>query len=289
MRMSRKSKTCPDCGLSRPEPYRLATFRPRLFYRLSMNRFLAPIFIAFLLCCVAPVAQARDLVVFAAASLKNVLDDAAYAFETERGTPVAISYSGSAALARQIQQGAPADIYISANMEWMDLLEEDALIRPASRAVLAGNRLVLIGEAPGELPLTEDSLRSALAGNERLAMGQVSAVPAGIYGKAALDAMNLWGLVSASIVQTDNVRAALRLVALGEAQLGIVYATDAGVDAGAHILAEFPSETHPPILYPAAITADSIHADANEFMAFLRSGEGQQIFAAHGFLPGQAP
>ena len=254
-----------------------------------MKRLVSSCLLALALCLAASAAPARDLVVFAAASLKNVLDDIAVAFETSHGTPLALSYAGSAALARQIQHGAPADLYISANTLWMDLLRDQALIRPGTRTVVAGNRLVLIGTQPEQLDLTLSALETALGPDGRLAMGHVQAVPAGIYGKAALEALDVWTPLSPRAVQTDNVRAALRLVTLGEARLGVVYATDAQADENVHVRAVFPQEVHPPIQYPAALTTESTHPDAPDLLRFLQSDQGAGIFAAHGFLPGPAP
>ena len=253
-----------------------------------MKRLIHSILLCLVLCVSAPAAQARDVVVFAAASLKNVLDEAAAAFEATHEASVVLSYGGSSALARQIQYGAPADIFVSANAQWMDLLEDEDLIQSASRAVLAGNRLVLIAGEPGTVELTPHALRNALGAEGRLAMGHVRAVPAGIYGKAALEALGAWDLLSPNVVQTDNVRAALRLVTLGEAQFGIVYVTDAQQDERARVVAVFPQSTYPPIVYPAALTRDSTNPDAEVLLRFLQSDAAAQIFAKHGFLPGPA-
>ncbi len=234
----------------------------------------------------AGAAHARDVVVFAAASLKNVLDDALALYETETGSTVAVSYAGSSALARQIEQGAPADIFVSANVEWMYFLEDQGLVDLETRRVLAGNRLVVIGSDERSLDWTLDDLQATLGPQGRFAMALVDAVPAGIYGKAALDNLGFWSALAPSVVQTDNVRAALRLVALGEAELGIVYATDALLDTSVHVLATFDAELHAPVRYPAALVTDSQHSKAAAVLDFLGSPAAQAIFASHGFLPG---
>ena len=261
-----------------------------LSYRPGMIRRFHTLLLLCVWTLLAGAAQARDdVIVFAPASLKNVLDAALSLYQMQSGTPVAVSYAGSSALARQIQHGAPADIFISANDDWMDVLEQDGLVIPDSRRVLAGNRLVLIGAQPGEIALSADALRDRLGDDGRLAMALVNAVPAGIYAKAALDHLGLWDALSPFVAQTDNVRAALRLVSLGEAQLGIVYATDARIAQDVHILARFDPDTHPPIRYPAARVADSPNPNADAVLDFLSGPDAQAVFAAHGFQPGDAP
>ncbi len=252
-----------------------------------MTRLLLSLCLFCLFSISAGAAYARDVVVFAAASLKNVLDDALALYEVETGSTVAVSYAGSSALARQIEQGAPADIFVSANVEWMDFLEDQDLVDPETRRVLAGNRLVVIGPEDHSLEWTLESFQSALGPQGRLAMALVNAVPAGIYGKAALNTLGLWSDLAPSVVQTDNVRAALRLVALGEAELGVVYATDALLDTSVHVLATFNPELHAPVRYPAALVTDSQHPDAAAVLDFLETPAAQAIFAAHGFLPGE--
>lgn len=251
-----------------------------------MTRLLLSLCLICLFSIPAGATHARDIVVFAAASLKNVLDDALTQYEVETGSTVAVSYAGSSALARQIEQGAPADIFVSANIEWMDFLEVQRMVDPATRRVLAGNRLVVIGSEKQSLNWTLDDLQAALGPQGRFAMALVNAVPAGIYGKAALDNLGFWPALAPSVVQTDNVRAALRLVALGEAELGIVYATDARLDTSVHVLATFDAALHAPVRYPAALVTDSQHPDAATVLNFLASPAAQAIFAAHGFLPG---
>ena len=232
---------------------------------------------------VAPAAVAAETVtVFAAASLKNALDEVSESFDEAR---VAISYAGSSTLARQIQQGAPADVYISANPQWMDILEQDGLITAESRIDLLGNRLVLI--AHGDLREASVTIAPGmdlahLLGEGRLAMALVDAVPAGMYGKAALQSLGEWEAVAPKVAQTDNVRAALALVARGEAPMGIVYATDAAAEDVA-ILGEFPAATHPAIIYPAAAVTGRDSPAALAFLAYLRGPAARAAFEAQGF------
>jgi len=225
------------------------------------------------------------VVVFAAASLKNALDDVVAQWEAETGGAVTVAYAGSSALARQIQQGAPADVFISANVAWMDELEADGLIRPGSRRDLLRNRLVLIAHgrdaAPVEVAAGFDL--PGLLGDGRLAMALVDAVPAGLYGKAALSALGVWDSVAPRVAQADNVRAALALVARGEAPYGIVYATDATADDNVTVVATFPAESHPPIVYPAALAAGSDAGDAAALLAYLGSAPARPLFERQGF------
>lgn len=224
-----------------------------------------------------------DVTVFAAASLKGGLDDAAEAWTAKTGTKVRLSFAGSSALARQILQGAPADLFISASTEWMDVVEADGLLAPITRHDLFGNRLVLIAHGEAEpITLTRETDMSALLGENRLAMALVDAVPAGIYGKAALEWFGYWPDVRDRIAQTDNVRAALALVAWGEAPFGIVYATDAAAEPKVSVVATFPLASHPPIVYPAA-RLKGAGEDAAEFLEFLSSSEGAPFFEARGF------
>lgn len=232
-------------------------------------------------------AQARPLVVFAAASLKNALDGAAQAWSQGAGRPIPrISYAASNTLAKQIEQGAPADLFFSADADWMGHLERNKLIRPGSRVDLLSNRMVLIAPRSTPLSLTLRpgvDLTSALGKDGRIAMGNVDAVPAGKYGKAALEHLGAWPGVKDRLAQAESVRAALALVARGEAPLGIVYATDAAAEPGVRIVAAFPVESHPPIIYPLAILRESTHPDAPGFLGFLRGGAAKALFEAQGF------
>ena len=203
-------------------------------------------------------AQGRDVLVFAAASLKNALDEAAAQWQRESGKKVAISYAASNTLIKQIEQGAPADMFISADLDWMDYGQQKGLIKPDTRSNLLGNRLVLV--APKDSNVSANiqpgfDLAALLKGG-RLAMGNVDAVPAGKYGKAALEKLGAWDGVKDKIAQAETVRAALVLVARGEAPLGIVYQTDAASDPTVKIVGTFPENTHPPIIYPIALTKD---------------------------------
>ncbi len=238
------------------------------------------------LICLSPgFAAAEAVTVFAAASLKTALDAVADGFEAGAGAEVTLSYAGSSALARQIVRGAPADIFLSASPDWMDRVAAEGLLEPGSRRDLLGNRLVLIAPAPGPRPVSLDTETdlTALLGGGRLAMALVEAVPAGIYGRQALTHFRLWDAVAGQVAQTDNVRAALALVARGEASLGIVYATDARAEPRVAVLAAFPEESHGPILYPVARLARS-GPEAAAFLAHLTSPEAAAIFTAHGFI-----
>jgi molybdate transport system substrate-binding protein len=230
-------------------------------------------------------AQERTVTVFAAASLKNALDEIGQAYTARSGVRVVVSYASSAALARQIEQGAPAELFISADVGWMDHVAERKLIRTESRLDLLGNSLVLI--APKDSAVETQMLApyfdlAALARNGRIAVGDVRSVPAGRYAKAALEALGIWASVEKRLAMAENVRAALALVARGETPLGIVYATDAKVEPGVKVIGTFPDGSHPPITYPAALTA-SAKADAPAFLNFLRSGAARAVFERYGF------
>lgn len=232
-------------------------------------------------------ANAETVTVFAAASLKNALDDIGGAFERASGHDVTIAFAGSSTLARQIQQGAPADIFISANPAWMDILARDGLIVAETRFDLTGNRLALIAYDAALAPfeIGPDMDLADRLGSGRLAMALVNAVPAGIYGKAALTALGQWAAIAPKLAQTDNVRAALALVATGEAPFGIVYATDAAAsNGGVAVVGLFPTESHPPIVYPAAAIAPVRSAAILALLAFLASDDGQARLQRHGFV-----
>ena len=230
-------------------------------------------------------AQTRDVVVFAAASLKNALDDAGASWMRETGKRVTISYAASNALAKQIEAGAPADLFFSADLDWMDHLASKGLIKPESRVSLLGNALVLVAAKGSamQVALQPGIDLAAILGSNRLAMGHVDAVPAGKYGKAALEHLGAWAGVKGKVAQADNVRAALLLVSRGEAPLGIVYRTDAVSDPNVSIVATFPEGSHPPIVYPVALTKDSANPDAVAFLAFLRSDKSRPFFDKQGF------
>lgn len=227
-----------------------------------------------------------SVTVFAAASLKNAMDGVAAAWRARTGHEVVVSLAGSSALARQIQAGAPADIFISANADWMDRLEEDGLLIEGTRRDLLANSIVLVAHGGKAAPLEISPVLdlSGLLGEERLAMALVEAVPAGVYGKAALTRLGLWDAVAPKVAQADNVRAALALVATGEAPFGIVYATDAAAEPGVSVIGTFPADTHPPIVYPAAALGGRDNPLAVDFLAFLDSDEAAMIFAGEGFV-----
>lgn len=240
--------------------------------------------IALLLTLIPAPLWAQDVTVFAAASLKNALEQAAAVWTQDTGTKVVLSFAGSSALARQIDAGAPADLFISANEGWMDHLAAQGLIQTDSRVVLLGNRLVLIGPAGAAPlgPLGPGTDLAARLGTDRLALALTEAVPAGIYAKAALVHLGLWPQVADKTAPTDNVRAALALVALGETPLGVTYASDAVAQPKVSVLATFPADSHPAIHYPAALISDKAQAAA--FLDFLQTPRAQAIFADAGFL-----
>ncbi|MDP5365681.1 MAG: molybdate ABC transporter substrate-binding protein [Paracoccaceae bacterium] len=230
-------------------------------------------------------AAAAEVTVFAASSLTDALGRVAAVWEAATGHRVVLSFAGSSALARQIQQGAPADILISASQDWMDAVAGTGDLRADSRRDILANRLVLIAHGADAAPVTLDSSLdiAGLLGGGRLSMALVDAVPAGIYGKAALRHLGLWDSVAPMVAQSDNVRAALAFVARNEAPLGIVYATDAGVESDVSIIATFPADSHAPITYPAAITAQSHSPVAQEFLDFLSSDTARVIWRDFGF------
>jgi molybdate transport system substrate-binding protein len=230
-------------------------------------------------------AQTRDPLVFAAASLKNALDDINAQWQRETGRKAVISYGASPALARQIEQAAPADMFISADLDWMDYLQQRNLIKTDTRSNLLANRIVLIApkDSTASIRIAPGFNLAALVGNSRLAMADTNAVPAGKYGKAALEALGVWNSVAGRIAQSENVRAALLLVARGEAPAGIVYRTDAAAEPGVKILDAFPENTHPPIVYPVALTASSTNPDVVIFLAYLKSARSMLLFEKQGF------
>lgn len=232
-------------------------------------------------------ARAGDVLVFAASSLKTALDQVAADWRDRTGKVVTISYAGSSSLARQIEQGAPADLFISASVDWMDYLQSAGLIRSGMRTDLLGNRLVLVahGAEAAKIELDAGTGLAGLLGDEPLAMALVDSVPAGVYGKQALMSLGQWDAVSPKVAQTDNVRAALALVSSGEAPFGIVYASDAVADAGVSVVAVFAQESHAPIIYPAAVTANATSVDAQAFLEALRGPGAAEIFRAQGFEP----
>lgn len=228
----------------------------------------------------------RPLVVFAAASLQTALDAIAAHWKQETGKSVSLSYAASSALARQIDQGAPADLFAAADLDWMDWAAQRKLIQPDSRRILLENTLVLVEPAslpPTSLTLVPGFPLAQMLGNSRLAVGQIPAVPAGRYAREALTTLQVWDAVAPKLAGADNVRAALAWVARGEARFGIVYATDARSEPRVRVVAPFPANSHTPILYPFAITATSRHPDAKTFLDALSSPAAIRIFEAEGF------
>ena len=225
--------------------------------------------------------RSEPLTVFGAASLGDVLTEIAASYPS----PVRFSFAASSTLARQIEAGAPADIITLASVEWTDYLAERELILPETRANAAGNRLVLIAPAGAEaIALTAESIASLLGSDGRLVIGDPAHVPAGIYTRAALEHLGLWETVADRLALADNVRAALALVARGEAPLGVVYATDAAIAPEVQIIAEFPADSHPTIAYPIAIVAGQDGPRPRAFLALILGPEGRAIFRRHGFL-----
>jgi molybdate transport system substrate-binding protein len=247
---------------------------------------------ALLVICVLPLgaraqqqAPDRSILVFAAASMKNALDDVDAAFAKQSGIAVVASYDASSALMKQIEQGAPADVFISADLKWMDYGSEKKLIDDKTRVNLLGNTLVLItgkDSKLGNVTISPSLDLAGFAGEGRIATGDVRAVPIGIYAKSALQKLGLWDAVEPNLAMVGNVRAALVLVARGEAPLGIVYATDAKVEPAVRIIAAFPDDSHEPIVYPAAATPSAKPAAAL-YLSFLRSAAARGIFERYGF------
>jgi len=252
-------------------------------------RRLAGVFFSFAILCGAtssPVlAQDNSLIVFAAASMKNALDDIDAAFTTKTGIKVVASYAASSALAKQIEQGAPADIFVSADTDWMDYSVNKKNINEPTRINLLGNSIVLI--APKDSKIDHVTIEQGfdlakLAGHGKIATGDVRAVPVGKYAKAALEKLGAWQAGEPKFAMAESVRAALTLVARGEASLGIVYATDAKVEPGVSIVGSFPADSHPAIIYPVAATT-AARAEAGDYLAFLRSSVAKMVFEKYGF------
>jgi molybdate transport system substrate-binding protein len=250
---------------------------------------IAGLFAAFtILCgsaCSPALAQDKSLTVFAAASMKNALDDINAAYTAKTGVKVVASYAASSALAKQIEQGAPADIFISADINWMDYAIGKKDINEATRINLLGNSIVLI--APKDSKIENVTIGQGfdlakLAGPGKIATGDVKAVPVGKYARAALEKLGAWQAAEPKFAMAESVRAALTLVARGEAALGIVYSTDAKVEPGVKIVGTFPEDSHPPIIYPVAATATA-KAGAADYLAFLRSSAAKTIFEKYGF------
>jgi molybdate transport system substrate-binding protein len=231
-------------------------------------------------------ATAQDAVtVFAAASLKNALDEINSACKADVGEKATISYAASSALAKQIEQGAPADVFISADLAWMNYLSDNDLTRKDTETKLLGNSIVLVAPADStaSTEIAPNFDLAALLGDGRLAMANVEAVPAGKYGKAALEKLGVWASVEGKVAQAENVRAALALVSTGEAPLGIVYKTDAAADPKVKIVGAFPADSHAPIVYPVAQIAGSKNDDTHAFLKCLQTAKAKALFEKQGF------
>jgi molybdate transport system substrate-binding protein len=230
-------------------------------------------------------AQDKTITVFAAASMKNALDDVNAAFTKSTGIKVVASYAASSALIQQIENGAPADVFVSADLDWMDYGAQHKLIRDDTRVNLLGNRLVLIAPKDskiGNVTIAPGFDLAKLAGDGRIVTGDVRAVPVGKYAKAALEKLGAWAAAEPKFAMTENVRAALTLVARGEAPLGIVYETDAKVEPNVKIVGVFPADSHPPIVYPVALTVNA-KPEAARYLTFLRSPAAKAVFETYGF------
>jgi molybdate transport system substrate-binding protein len=231
-------------------------------------------------------AEEKTLIVFAAASMKNALDDIDAAFTAKTGTKVSASYAASSTLAKQIEQGAPADIFVSADTDWMDYATAKKTIDEASRVNLLGNSIVLI--APKDSTIDNVTIGpgfdlAKLAGDGKIATGDVKAVPVGKYAKAALEKLGSWQAAEPKFAMAESVRAALTLVSRGEAALGIVYATDAKVEPSVKIVGTFPADSHPPIIYPVAATATA-KPEVKAYLDYLHSQAAQAVLEKYGFV-----
>ncbi len=235
----------------------------------------------------APAAMAQDVLVLAAASTKNAVEKLAGQFKAKTGMTVTTSFAASSALAKQIENGAPADLFISADLDWMDYLQKKDLIKIDSRVNLLGNDLVVIAPKGSTVKpdLSAGGNLAGQIGDGRLATGDPSNVPVGKYAKAALEKLGQWAAVEPKLARADNVRAALALVSRGEAPLGIVYGTDAAVDPGVTVVGTFPQDSYPAIVYPAAIIATSKNGYATAFLEYVKSAEGMAVFREFGFAP----
>ncbi|WP_314957934.1 molybdate ABC transporter substrate-binding protein [Bradyrhizobium cosmicum] len=250
---------------------------------------IAGLFTAFVLLASAAlspaVAEDKSITVFAAASMKNALDEVDGAYTARTGVKFSVSYAASSVLARQIGQGAPADVFVSADTDWMDYAISRKTINEPTRVNLLGNSIVLIAPKDSRIDnvaIAEGFDLARLAGDGRIATGDVKSVPAGKYAKAALEKLGAWQAAEPKFAMAESVRAALTLVTRGEAPLGIVYSTDARVEPGVKIVGTFPADSHPAIIYPVAATTTA-KPEAGDYLAFLRSTAAKTILEKHGF------
>jgi molybdate transport system substrate-binding protein len=233
-----------------------------------------------------PARAQESITVFAAASMKNALDDTNVAFAKAVGAKVTASYAASSALAKQIEQGAPADVFISADLKWMDYLAGKKLIKAGTRVNLLGNKLVLIAPADSKLGNVEIGQGfdiAKLARSSRIAIADTKGVPAGLYAKAALEKLGSWAAAEPKLAQAENVRATLAFVARGETPLGIVYETDAKIEPKVKIVGTFPNDSYPAVTYPAAQSALSKNANVGRYLNFLQTQAAKAIFEKYGF------
>lgn len=233
----------------------------------------------------SPAAEKRPVVVFAAASLKTTLDEIAAAFKKDTGNELTINYASSAVLAKQIEQGAPADVFISADLPWMDYLEKGKLLEPLTRRNLLGNKLVLIepGDQQTKLVIENGFDLAGATGDGKIAVCTIASCPAGVYAKESLESLGVWASAEPALAQAENVRAALALVSRGEARFGIVYATDAKADPKVRVVGTFPEASHKPIVYPVALLATSTNPVAPKVVSYLSSQAATKILVAQGF------
>lgn len=266
----------PETGMQHDSPRMLRTTGRTAFARI------AGLVVLLLLLGTAPARAARPLVVFAAASLSGPLDQVAAAYHKDGGDAVKLSYASSSTLAKQIAAGAPADVYVSANIAWMDYVQHAGRLVPGTRFDWLGNDIVVVVPSGHAAALAGEPLVQVLS-RGRIAMGDPDHVPAGIYGKQSLQSLGLWKTVAPRVARADNVRAALALVARGEVPLGIVYATDAALEPGVEVAAALPADSHKPIIYPAAVVKSDDTAAARKLLAFLRTPDAARIMLAAGF------
>lgn len=241
--------------------------------------------IAWLLAFATPALAQDGSTVFAAASLKNALDAVNEACAADVGSKATISYAASSALAKQIESGAPADMFVSADLDWMKYLADKGLTKPDTEVQLLGNTIVLVvpKDSTAATTIAANFDLAALLGDGKLAMGNVDSVPAGKYGKAALEKLGVWGSVEGKVAQAENVRAALKLVSTGEAAAGIVYATDAVAEPGVKVVGTFPADSHPAIIYPVGLTVASKSQDAADLEKCMQTQKAKDLFEAQGF------
>ncbi len=233
----------------------------------------------------AATAQSAGPTVFAAASMKTALDEIDALWTAKSGKTVTVSYAASSALAKQIEAGAPADLFVSADIPWMNYVAEKGLIKTETRVDLLGNALVLVAPVanPEKVEIAAGAPLAAKVGDGKIATGDIASVPVGKYAKASLEKLGLWKDVEPKIAGAENVRAALGLVARGEAKYGIVYATDAKAEPKVVVVGTFPADSHPPIVYPVAVTKDAKSPDVADYLAFLKGPEARKIFEGQGF------